>query len=128
MAEPLTGPGLETRPALVGIAARRREAAKDTDRTDCSEHGEVMAVDLIFQGSLAKLIEPMEFERNRAPIGQDQAVETHGQARLVLVRHGPGRADDPRPSWHQDALPVRRVERERRPPPGPVRESRRRAA
>ena len=36
-------------------------------------------------------------------------METHGQARLVLVRHGPGRGDDPRPSWHQDTLPVRRV-------------------
>ena len=97
---------------LVRIAARRREAAQDTDRPDRGEQGEVVPVHLIFQGPLAELIEPVEFERNRAPIGQDQAVETHGQARLVLVRHGPGRANHPRPSRHQDALPVRRVKRD----------------
>ena len=65
-----------------------------------------MPVDLIFQGSLAELIEPVKFERNRAAIGQDQAVETNGQPRLVLVRHGSGRANDPRSSRHQDTLPV----------------------
>ena len=60
----------------------------------------------------AELIEAVKLERDPTPIGQDQAVETHGEPRLVLVRHGPGRGDDPRPSRHQDALPVRRVKRD----------------
>ena len=65
--------------AFVGIAARRREAAEDAYRSDCGKHGKVVAVHLIFQGSLAKLIEAAKLERNPTPIREDQAVKTHGQ-------------------------------------------------
>ena len=109
---PCTGP--EARhAALVRVAALRRESGQDADRPDSGEHGKVVSVDLIFQGSLADLIQPMKFERHPTPVRVDQAVETHGESGLVLIGYGLSRANDPRTSRHQDALPVCRVKRHR---------------
>ncbi len=69
-----------------------------------------MAVDLIFQGCFAKLIESAKLERNPASIREDQAVKTNSEPGLILICDGLSRTDNPRPSRDQDALPIRRVE------------------
>ena len=81
LAESLPCPGPHRlRSALVGIAPCRREAAEDAYRSDCGKHGKVMSVHLIFQGSLANLIEAAKLERNPTPVRVDQAVKTYGQS------------------------------------------------
>ena len=98
------------RAAFVRIPPYRREAAEDADCPNSGKHGKVVAVHLIFQGCLAKLIEAPKLERNPASVGEDQAVETNSEPRLILVCHGLSRADNSRASRDQDALPIRRVE------------------
>ena len=89
LAESLPCPGPHRRrPAFVRVAPRRREAAEDAYRSDSGKRGKVVAVHLIFQGSLANLIEASKFERNPTPVRVDQAVKTNRQARLILVSHG----------------------------------------
>ena len=112
LAESLPRPGPHSRPsAFVRIPPCCREAAEDAYRSDSGEHRKVVAVDLIFQSSLPDLVEAAKSERNPAAIRENQAVEAHGQPGLILVRHGVRRANNPRSSRDQDALPIRRVER-----------------
>ena len=63
--------------ALVRIPPCRREAAEDAHGSDSGKHRKVVAVHLIFQGSLAKLIEALKLERNPTPVRVDQAVKTN---------------------------------------------------
>ena len=112
LAEALPGSGPKARrSALVRVAPCRREAAQDAHGSDSGEHRKVVAVHLIFQSSLPDLVEAVKIERNPAAIRENQPVEAHGQPGLILVRHGLRRANNPRPSRDQDALPIRRVER-----------------
>ena len=112
LAESLACTGPKTgNTAFVGIPTCGGEAAQDAYGSDSGKHREVVTVDLIFQGTLAHLIESVKFQRHPASIGQDEPMETHGQPRLILVRHGCRRADHPRPSRDQHPLPVRRIER-----------------
>ena len=83
---------------LVGIPPCGGQAAKHAYGSDSGKHREIVTVDLIFPGSLAELIETVELKRYPTAIGQDEPMETHGQPRLILVRHGCRRADHPRPS------------------------------
>ena len=112
MAEALSGVGPEGRcSALVRVALPRRESAQDAHGSDSGKHRKVVAVHLIFQSSLSDLVKAVKLERNPAAIRENQPVEAHGQPGLILVRHRRRRANNPRPSRDQDALPIRRVER-----------------
>ena len=112
LAEALPGAGPEARySTLVGVALLRRESAQDAHGSDSGKHRKVVSVDLIFQSSLPDLVKAVKIERNPAAIRENQPVEAHGQPGLILVCHGSRRADNPRPSRDQDALPIRRVER-----------------
>ena len=71
MAEPLSGPGLETLlAASIRIGAAQGQPAHDTDRADGCEHGEVMAVHLIFQCTLSELIEAVKLQETQRPSGR----------------------------------------------------------
>ena len=59
-----------------------------------------MAVHLIFQCTLAELIEAVKFKRNPAAIREQQTVEADGQALLILRRDARRRTDYTRSTRH----------------------------
>jgi len=69
-----------------------------------------MAVHLVFERRVSRLVQAVELQLDPAPVREDQTVETDGQPGLIPMAHGLGRADGAGASGHEDPLPVGGVE------------------
>ena len=126
--ESLPGPGPETcRASPIRIAALQGQAGDRPDGSDGRKQGEVMPVHPVLQCPFADLIESMKVEGNPTAVGKQQAVEADHQPGLILRYDFRSRADRSRSPGHQDLAAGRRSKTARTPPPGPGRESLRKA-
>ena len=96
-----------------GEPPAKASSAYDTDGSGRSERAEVVAIDLVPEGALARLVQARELEVDPAAVGHDQPVERDGEPALVPVLNRLGHADHARSARDQDPLAVGRIERDR---------------
>ena len=87
-------------------ASGQGESAYDTNGSGGRERAEVVPVDLVPEGTLARLVEAGELEVDPAAVREEQPVEHDGEPALVRVLNGLRRADHACAARYHDPLAV----------------------
>ena len=95
------------------MAPTQREPAQDADGPDGGEHRQVVAVDLVLERRIARLIQAVEFQLDPSPVWEDEPVKADGEPLLVLTSNGLCGADGAGAARDEDTLTVGGIKRNR---------------